>query len=363
MLPQLTEKHIFNVFDKMAKMRTKQASMDRAVATGKHSALGTVDILTATVGGDFSTITAYLLLPAGFLMFGDLYDAVVVSPEEVAAIILHEMGHLFTSFEYLNRVTATNQVLATLSDAQANQPETYEILVTRTASEREYNAEVTQALKKAKNPEEVAIVLFGGEIERCITQIGGSVFEASSCEQLADQFAVRMGAGMYLATSLAKLEDLRGSGHLLPLAGNILIGMGYIATIGFSAAVLAGIYVTLALIIVSVSIISMDRLDLYGDFQSRLSRLRADMVEQIKRVKFTGEQRELILEQIAKVDEILKGQKSNLSIMETIAYYLRPGYRSNYKYEMLQRQIEALAANGLFVKAERFKVLADKTKP
>ena len=81
----------------------------------KRSIIGTVDRETSTVGKDFTDLVMCIQVTKGLFLTNAGVGISDFTPEEIAAIILHEVGHIFTYFEYMGEVVTTNYVLQHVS--------------------------------------------------------------------------------------------------------------------------------------------------------------------------------------------------------------------------------------------------------
>lgn len=311
---------------------------------------GTIDLNAAKVTGDFKKLESLLAMPQELLAFGDYYGT-RVTPEESAAIILHEIGHAFIALEYMNRGTTTNQILAELASVGIA-TEKYNYIVSRAEANGELSKSAKDALEKARSEQEVISIVYGAGIEKSVSQLGASVFDTTACEQLADQFCVRFGAGKHLATALSKLPfTSTKKGESLRFTIYQAVFIGVIAMIPAGMVLGLGFLLYLAMVI--------QRNDANGTFHSRLSRIRYELVNALKQPGVNQEDRKKLLEDISVIDEALSTEEEvPYSLAERIAYLIRPGYRSAHKYERLQRELEDLAANPLFVSASKLRVAA-----
>ena len=321
--------------------------------SGKEVLSGKIDLKNAKVTGDFQKVVNYLLLPSSLLKYSYLEECKILQ-EEVAAIILHEVGHTFINLEYMDRTAATNQVLAELAKAHPER-ERFEAVVVRVGKKNSLSEEAIEALKRSKRPEDIAVILYGQAAEKSVSQLGASLFDKSASEQLADQFAVRCGAGKYLVTSLAKIP-LQSTPAGSQLVDNAII-----------AATLASLTVCLpvcGLLAFTATLVLALRAPAgsgpYGNFHSRLSRIRVELVRGIQQKRLSAADRERFNADIRVIDLMIAEENNTLDLVDLLAYYLRPGFRSAHKYERLQRELEDMSANGLFVKSSKLLELAAK---
>ena len=310
------------------------------------SVLGLVNMRESTVGGVFSEIPLNMMMPADMLK-GIKYD-----PDEVAAIMLHETGHAFTFFEFACRQVTTNHALnnliRVLDTSISNEQRV--ILFEKAAKSMELNPDRTKALKLCKNEEQVTHVIIGGAIDKCKSELGGSVYDVNSAEYLADQFAARHGAGKSIVTGLDKLfkqygMDRRGRA----INDNITWVIWLLLTI-----TTGGIFV----LVILLSMFVQDRSSMIYDTEhARFNRVRMQLIEKLKEEDLTREIRATISEEIKVIDKCLVDYSDDLDRIEKLAYYFRSNYRDQVTFERLQKDLESLASNDMFVMANRLRVL------
>lgn len=158
-----------------------------------------IDLRKAKVSNLPSDYLVYIL--ADFHMLINIHK---LNEFEMIAVLLHEMGHVFTHLEYSYRVANTTQVLVdTVKDVVMKQNNsTKENL--RLVYERATKTKVSPEFEKMNNMT-AAIYVGKGIINRTISAQDHSYTDS---EQLADQFASKFGMGGYLVTALDKLHGL-----------------------------------------------------------------------------------------------------------------------------------------------------------
>ena len=158
-----------------------------------------IDLRKAKVSNLPSDYLVYIM--ADFHMLINIHK---LNEFEIVAILLHEIGHVFTHLEYSYRVANTTQVLVdTVKDVVMKQNNsTKENL--RLVYERATKTKVSPEFEKMNNMT-AAIYVGKGLINRTISAQDHSYTDS---EQLADQFASKFGMGGYLVTALDKLHGL-----------------------------------------------------------------------------------------------------------------------------------------------------------
>lgn len=158
-----------------------------------------IDLRKAKVSNLPSDYLVYVL--SDFHMLINIYK---LNEFEIVAVLLHELGHIFTHLEYSYRVANTTQVLVdTVKDVVMKQNNsTKENL--RLVYEKATKTKVSPEFNKM-NTMTAAIYVGKGILNRTISAQDHSFTDS---EQLADQFAGKFGMSGYLVTALDKLHGL-----------------------------------------------------------------------------------------------------------------------------------------------------------
>lgn len=349
--PQIRGNHIFNDKEFIAWVKEVQGNEDyveghirsvlKKIKQRKTNAR--VDLVHGKVSG------AYAEIELNMLMLKEMYVAPSkFLPEEVAAFMLHEIGHAFTYYEFVERGITTNQSLALLTTVLDSRNITNkEFVFTEYAKTFDLDSEKEEALKKCNNVYALNLIILDQIIEESVSELGKSLYDVNSCEYLADQFATRFGAGKYLVTGLDKLRD------------------GY-KVIPFHLMIInciVNVFVYISLLSVAplwfyLLIVTPDKKDeIYDNMHARINRIRLQNVEQLKDKKLSNEIRAILLKEIADIDLILSKYKDELNFSEKLAYVFRPGYRAAHKYEKLQKDLERIAGNDLFLLSAKLKTI------
>ena len=312
---------------------------------------GTVDLVKSRVTGEFTKLKSTLYVGRDVLLHNALYGANCFSPQEIAAGLLHEIGHAFIAIEYANRVTSTNQVLAGVNDLlRGCQPAEREIVFAHASEVMRMTPEQKKAFEKCEDDQGRAISIAAISAETCVSELGGSVFDTTSCEQLADQFAMRHGAGKHLVMLTYAVSQSNPQGEYWNRQVRSAAALAFLALFPLTTYwALKGVYASLKAIDKSN--------DLYGSLHSRLSRVRGEAIDRLKDLDISETEREQQLGAVQMADQLLALESNKLELLETLAYYVKPSFRSAHKFEMLQRQLEAFAHNGLFAKAAKLRSL------
>ena len=348
--PEIRGNHIFNDKEFIAWLKEINRNdlvegqiKDILKKIKKQKVNARVDLVHGKVSG------AYAEIELRMLMLKEMYVAhSKFLAEEVAAIMLHEIGHAFTYYEFVERGVTTNQSLALLTTVLDSRNVTNKEFVFAEYSKTfDLDSEKTDALKKCKDAYTMNLIILDQIIEESVSELGKSLYDVNSCEYLADQFATRFGAGKYVVTGLDKLRDWY---RVIPF---------HLMIINCIVNVFA--YVTLlpvAPLWLYLLIVTPDKKDeIYDNMHARINRIRLQNVEQLKDKALSNEIKTILLNEISDIDLVLSKYKDELNFSEKLAYVFRPGYRAAHKYEKLQKDLERIAGNDLFLLSAKLKTI------
>lgn len=322
----------------------------RAITDAGNSVKGTVNLVTGKVTGVFTDMENRMYYPESMLTSNRWTN------EEHAAIVLHEVGHLMTYCEYMDRTVTTNQVLAAMSMAlgKAGTAEQREAILVSTKKALSLDLDTTE-LAKEKNNEVITYVVISNVAKTTADEIGFNIYDLNTWEALSDQYAARQGAGAHLVTALDKLYRMHGniSFRSTPmylgmeaLKFTLMFGGTLLAMTGGLTAI-AGRYA----MGFGVAFIMMDGIGdgTYDRPGMRLLRVRNQIVEEMKNKKITPGQGQRLSEDLLAIDEVLKDVNDREQFWGKLYNLFSSDARSRMSQEKLTKELETIAANDLFV--------------
>lgn len=322
---------------------------------GAGKAIGTVNL-------EKSELTGFLAkIPVKIIMDIDHFVADNFTPGEFSAVLMHEIGHYFTYCELLTRTIMTNQVLAgverVMRDGDAKQ---YEIALKKAGEVLDVDKAVIQDLSNATDKSVVLTVLATEAARDARTTNGYSIYDQTTWEMMSDQFATRHGAGRDLATALDKIYARYGvtfirSGVVHAIVQALKIAFNLFLIIGGGVATVMGQAGGLLMILVGVANIASD-VDFgvsgtYDKPQYRAARIKQQLVEWSKDPHLSKDMAEKVIEDIRVIDEMIKNYSTNEAWFSIIMRKLIAPIGRRYDNVKFQQQLEAMAANNLFVRA------------
>lgn len=302
---------------------------------------GSVNIMTGMVTGVFSEVTSVINLPV------KMFTNTEFTVEEIAAITLHEVGHLFTYYEFMCRSVTGNQVLAGMAKKLdgSNDPAVREAVLVSVKKALKLKSLDVKALAKSTSNKAVEVVVVSNMAREARSEMGNNIYDMSTWEYLADEYATRHGGGKHLATGLEKYY--RGSWNIsfrsLPM---------YLA--------MEALKVTLVFSFLPILTIYLVALDSTGDGTydipgARFKRIRNQIVENLKKRDLTKDDQQRLTEDLHAIDTILATVNDRRQFVGILYDFLSPSGRTNRREELLQKDLEQLGNSELFVRAAEMK--------
>lgn len=345
---------------------------------------GTVNLDKNTVEGDYKKIVSHIAIPT--ICLSDPY----FTDEELAAAIMHEIGHAFMYLASMDNVVTTNAVLAGLLGILTK---TDDLKKRTTALQLAYEklniqerAKEIEDTAKAKN--EVAMQIF---IQKTITRnrslSDSKNYDITAYEQSADQYALRCGAGAHLASFFDKSTVVSGvsiyrnkvsyhAAELLTMSlhytermfrilGDLIVVGTVVGIVGFLTGTLStGMALSIFSITMRGRMVALIGLctgiasevtgkyfktgPRYDQDKNRLLRMKEDLINQLKYTNRKDRFYIDILDDIRVIEKIIQQYQSG-GFIEKIYNALR------FAEEKKHRELESLAANDLFVLGNEFK--------
>ncbi|WP_144106610.1 hypothetical protein [Paraburkholderia sp. BCC1886] len=326
---------------------------DKIIATSKTKAIGNVNVKNGMVSGVFSTIVSTLYM-VGADIVGKRFE-----PEELAAIVLHEMGHLFTYYLVIAKTLSTNMILAGLSKKldQTLGPKDREAVLVKVKSVAQLAELDTEALSRSNDKKVIEVVVVSNIAKSIQSEIGSNLYDISACEMMADQYAARLGAGRFLVTALDKYKRSPSSTDI-----RYRSTMGYLVIEAYKLLLLAGgpfsFGLSWLLLLIHCAADGVDKTGEYDNDANRYGRIREHIVEAMKSPKLSTEQQSSYAEDLLVIDDIKQFASNRQQLLGYVHDFISPIQRKRISQEKLQRELESIANNDLFVKAAALRQLS-----
>ena len=282
--------------------------------------------------------------------------------EEFIAVILHEIGHVFTLLEMYSKTSATTSILIT------------NLLRNKSA------VETAKDLKISKKPtnDENALTLIVEHIKKDLARIGlgGKGTGETDPEIEADNFTVKFGYGADLSSALVKLNGVdmltfTNAGMLITLTS--IIGMAFRALL-LSLILPGGLVLMAALALeIGLTINSISRLllrnssrnpigDEHGSLKERIETIKTSMVEVLRKTNPDKNDTKLLLAQYDRIVNDLNNIEKSAHgkiLIGLLSEYLIGNLNTE---DELALKLNELENSKLYVQEARFSVGLESIK-
>jgi len=187
------------------------------------------------------------------------------------------------------------------------------------------------------------------------SELGIDYYDSTSCEQMADQFAARFGAGRELVTAM----DAYGDSYRREKYDYLLQATIRACAYTFGLFAMPLLFVLLALVdgLAVWSFTSSDNAGTYDGDHDRIARIKRDMIHRLKHVKLSASEKKELIDDIEFLDQQQQRVKGYLGLHERIALLISSSHSKKYNFTQLQKNLEMLAASNIHVKAEKISSL------
>lgn len=313
-----------------------------------------IDLTTGKVSGYYTKLKSELYLITG--MFCDRK----FKSSYIAAIILHEIGHIFSFMEYVGYTYRTNVILAATTKAFFDVENPKDRIVVLKEFKKVTDADIDEEkLAATENVTAVQTVLLKAMFTAKRNELNTGVYDKRSFEQLADDFASRQGAAKDLAFGLDLLFKFYGAAAYRSTfthwALEIIKFSLTIVALGFSLFYLPQVFGYVLVFMVLSFLANDPNNKIYDDPQQRLENIRRQCVEALKAKYLKPNQKAQWLEYIADIDIILKEYNDKRNLYELIWGIFSSRRQAKSQVE-LQKDLESLAANNLYISANKLQL-------
>jgi hypothetical protein len=306
------------------------------------------------VSGVFTLIPATILISTGLIRSG------ILTNDELAAVTLHEVGHLYNYFDVMGRTLATSFVI---QDAQAMMAQTTDLtkrqqIVDLVSKTLEFEMESVDLAAVGQEKAFEAIVI-RNTVAKIQSDLGDSKLFGGEVEFMADSYAVHSGAAKALASGSTKLH--KHDGHLETYSRT-----EYIVTEACKTALFLGgmlfpptLPVTALISGLCIAYAGRHAHDRNTPIE-RLESVHADLVNLLKDTSLPRELKESLLADVQFVSGLREQMVERSTLVIHLWRSLSPSKRHTYKQIKLQREIGKLVNNDIFAKAAKLSTLTSE---
>jgi len=304
-----------------------------------------------------------------------LYNRLLVPPEwiigdyftsgELAAGILHEIGHLAFRVNFLARQIKTNiALLEVVKELRSGQPPSERVSIfRRAANEAELKNLNIAELAGIDDPEVITVIFTNSLLNDYRSELGSGEYDRTMEEYYADMYAVRCGAGTDLASIAVKMETRYGpsftTNELVRIAGGLSIAASV------AAAVVAPVVMPISILLSATWILGITATFfpsnsdyIYDDALTRITRIRQQLSSALQNKRLSKFEVEQLTAMLAELDSNIKSLKKDTNVFDDFLLKLfNKTAKRRLKAQEIQNEYEALAYNKLFEKSAVLRVI------
>lgn len=303
--------------------------------------VGLVDEVNGRVGGDFSKVPVLMEIGIGFLGHNTVYEA-----DEAAAIILHELGHLFASFQFLGTFGYGGALIARTARMLLDSDSINERKVIVKKLESVLGVDKTfNSVDYIENPKPgLDVLMLADYVGSLPIRSLNTLYDFRNVEQQADQFLVRHGAALAQARALDKTHrrsDMYGqeslTRHLMAETARLFALWGEVPSL--TDLLFKNAYPKK-----------------YDDPNDRIEYLKMQLIDDLKRIPKNNElERNIILNDIKEIEKIHSNIVYRRDVIQFFWDCVSTKGKDMAANEKLQKSLERMLYNDLFLKATQFK--------
>lgn len=328
-----------------------------AVNFAGGGAVGGIDFETGKVSGVFAKLTSDIYITKGaFERYGNL----VLTPSEVTAMLIHEVGHIMDYFATLGQTFRTAFILdGFVREAmKVNEPAARFKLIKEFEEGTGVTISDKNTVSESENAGAITTVVLSDIIESSRSQFGTTLYDMRSWESLSDQYAARQGCSADLATALDKLMGIYEPMYYRSTFKYLMVEIAKV--LGVLLLVTANVLLLniVGLVIIFVMLSASPHEREYDNPHERLTKLRNELIAQLKSKNIASERSASLLADIEVINRVMENIKDRHSFFEKFWLIISPYTRRQVKMGKEIQELEKLVNNDIFVEAAKLKKLA-----
>lgn len=330
----------------------------KALEKAKQKLWGAIDLKNCRVSGYFAD------LPVEVHLFMGILNPENLAADGAAAIVLHELGHVFGEFETVGNLCRLNACVGAISREVMGVKDPARVRKIMDTAENIIGQKIScteimvNTPAEKRNDPSVQQVLITDLILNARSADGLSLYSAKASEQTADQFAVRHGAGLALATAMhTMLKPYAVFQRAETIFGyfSIAVGTVLLTSIGY----LVPVVITLLLF---SYLGGKGRNGLfnpaarYDGPKDRLEMIRKQMTYELRDRSLPTDRVRKVVSELDKVSKMVKDiPKERATFFEWAAYHINSNERREVRLERFAKVSEDLLMNDLFTVAAKYR--------
>lgn len=312
--------------------------------------VGVVDLVNGRVKGAFEKIVIRVSVTDGFIRTMEF------TPENKAALIIHEVGHAFTFLEFIAESAKTDFSLATVTrELLQTTDKEKKIALAKSLNDAMGTTVDVNVIAESSDAATWYTVYISNKEEQTRVATHTGRYSDTSAEFVADQFVTRHGGGAAMADTLAKIYKHLGK---ISVRDRISIWAQYAVCSLSVISAIAGLSLinpilgTMGTVALFVNLKTITQYDFtystYTSDKDRVAKLKQELVGRLKDRDLPQDIRVSTLDAIKEIDKVLKTINDNRTVMELITIALRSDVHQAVKQEQVQKTLSTVINNDLF---------------
>lgn len=284
-----------------------------------------------------------------------------VSDRSLAALVLHEIGHLFHHYALSIGNVFTNALLVeTAKQLALNDDPLIKVEIISRVNDEFFDRniplkDVEELAQDETNRNAILRLAYAGH-RYVRSELGFDFYDSRSHEQVADKFAVRFGLGGDLADAFSKVLSQGINGYLLTGYFSMFyagVGGALVGSLALAGALTVGVG---GLILLIAIFNKPPKYQLYDGSEERIKMLRTDFISALKKKQMDKETVSYVIGQLDSIEESLVKYEKKLSVHDGVsraADRLVAYFNGTLREETINKDLERMANNELFVATKR----------
>lgn len=334
------------------KMMNARGTMVK-IAKGEYPATGELDYKRARVSGIFEKIPVEVGMSKPFLKY---------SAEAMAGAILHELGHVWTFFEFLGLYTFRNAIISNTVNEYLNckdEKEKFQFII---ATKNIWGLEMDEKIAQLDD-ETATKVIAGGMINNFKDGVGYVQYDQNTAEVIADQFAVRMGSSPDIFETLGDLSinairaaNRNDNFEIMKTVFGAVVSV-------VSSVIVAPLALPMVIIATGISFLlpvmaaKVANGSTYDNGYERYIRAMYEEIGRLKKRDIPPEIMKMVLDNLLRYRKVIEKAPKIDNLTQKIARWFSSDFREQEKKMKYQQLTEELLANELYIHSATLKTL------
>ncbi len=286
--------------------------------------------------------------------------------EECAAILLHELGHVWSYYELLSLTAKTNIALRTVKHEFLNTTDNESKIIVVRAAQNSLGItepEIQEILKTGSvNRLEIAVI--NSQARESYSELGFSLYDQRGWEFASDQFSARMGGGRYVVSGLhaiqSKYREYNNQSYFAHVTTNVLKAFGLII-----GSILSLGMVPLMMFLMGDPYsmepihpeVSGMQAKTYDSPKERFTRIKHELIAALRNLKISKERTEELVKDIQYIESVVNSIVERPSFTISLWALFSVTGKNKRNNVKIQQALEVLANNDLYVAAAQLRTM------